>query len=95
MIGPITAAGLPPAPDPAAKARDAAGQFEALLIAQMLKSAQGPDGSGWLGTGEDQAGMQAMELAQEFFAGALAKGGGLGLAKPVLAGLEAAQNRQR
>ena len=94
MIDPISMATSCPTPAHSTKARDAARQFEALLIGQMLKSAQGADGAGWLGTGEDQAGMQAMEIAQEFFAQALADGGGLGLAKPVLTGLEAAQKLQ-
>ncbi len=61
----------------------AAQQFEALMMHQMLQSARGTSGS-WFGTGEDdgdQASAQAMEIAQEQFAGALAAKGGLGLAK--------------
>jgi Rod binding domain-containing protein len=60
---------------------DAAQQFESLLLHQLLKSASSEEG-GWLGTGEeDSAGLQALSLAQEQFASALAASGGLGLAK--------------
>jgi Rod binding domain-containing protein len=66
----------------------AAQQFEALLLGQLLKSASSDANGGWLGTGdEDQAGMQAMEIAQEQFAGALAARGGLGLAQMVMSQL--------
>lgn len=67
----------------------AAQQFEALMMHQMLQSARGTGGS-WFGTGEDdedQASAQAMELAQEQFAGALAAKGGLGLAKLIVSRL--------
>ena len=62
------------------KPAGAARQFEALLIAQMLKSAR-ETSSGWLGTGEDQAAEPAMALAEEHFAQALSASGGLGLAR--------------
>jgi Rod binding domain-containing protein len=66
----------------------AAQQFEGLLIHQLLKSSASDDSKGWLGTGEeDQAGLQAMEIAQEQFAGALAARGGLGLAQMVMSQL--------
>jgi len=71
----------------AGKVEDAARQFEALLIAEMLKSAH-EDGSGeWLGTGDDQSGSSLSEMAEEQFAQALAAGGGMGLAKMVVTGL--------
>jgi Rod binding domain-containing protein len=70
------------------KIADAAGQFEALLIGQMLKSMR-EEGSGWLGTGEDKSADAVMGFAEEQFAAALSAGGGLGLAKMVGAGLEA------
>ncbi len=60
----------------------AARQFEALLLAQWMKSLR-EAGSGWLGTGGDAAGETAMELAEEQFAQALAQQGGLGLARMV------------
>lgn len=65
----------------------AAQQFEALMMQQMLQSSHDPDES-WFGTGDsdddDQANMQAMEIAQQQFASALAAQGGLGLAKMVV-----------
>jgi Rod binding domain-containing protein len=70
------------------KAADAAGQFESLLIAQMLKSMRESE-SGWLGTGDDSASDSAMAMAEEHFASAISAAGGLGLAKIVGRGLEA------
>jgi Rod binding domain-containing protein len=69
------------------KAASAAGQFESLLIAQMLKSMRESE-SGWLGTGEDSASDSAMAMAEEHFASAISAAGGLGLGKLVTAGLE-------
>jgi len=67
---------------------DAAREFEALLIGQMLKSAREADGSeGWLGTGEDSSGTSVLEFAEQQFAQLMAGGGGLGLAKMVTQGL--------
>ena len=71
---------------------DAAGQFEALLIGQLLKSMRESGEGGWLGTGEDQAGAQAMELAEEQMAQSLAQQGGFGLARLVVAGLKKESN---
>ena len=71
----------------AAALADAASQFEALLITQLLRAARG-DSEGWLGAGEDQTAASAMELAEEQFAGALAAQGGLGLASLIVSGLE-------
>jgi Rod binding domain-containing protein len=78
-------------PDPGtereqAKTLDAARQFEALLVAQMLKAVQDA-GSGWLGTGEDSSSAPALDYAQEQLARSLCASGGLGLAKMVAAGL--------
>ena len=68
--------------------RDAASQFEALLIGQVLKTVHEGDGEGWMGTGEDRSGDSAMQLADDYFARALAARGGLGLARMVADGLE-------
>ena len=73
-----------PKDDPA-RVQDAARQFEALLIGQMLKGMRESEG-GWMGTGEDESMSSGMEYAQEMFAQSLAAGGGLGLAKVVAAG---------
>ncbi len=66
---------------------DAARQFEALLVAQLLRAARG-DGAGWLGAGEDHSSTPAMELAEEQLAAALAAQGGLGLARLITSGLK-------
>ena len=71
--------------DDPAKIKDAARQFEALLIGQMVKAMQPEDGS-WLG-GEDSSSSAAMEYGQEVFAQALSANGGLGLASLVAKGL--------
>jgi Rod binding domain-containing protein len=67
---------------------DAAKQFEALLLAQMLKTVRESDDSGWLGTGEDQSASSAIGLAEEYFAQALATSGGLGISSLIVSGLE-------
>ena len=69
------------------KIADAARQFEALLIGQLLKTSRGSSGNGWMGTGDDPAGSQAIDLAEEQMAEALAQQGGLGLASLVVTGL--------
>ena len=72
------------------KIRGAATQFEALLIAQMLRSAQSDEGdSSDGGSGSSPL----IELGQQQFAQALASRGGLGIAKIVVAGLESHANR--
>jgi Rod binding domain-containing protein len=73
---------------------DAAQQFESLMIGQLLKSMRESGEGGWLGTGEDQAGAQAMELAEEQMAQALAQQGGFGLARLVVTGLKKESNPQ-
>jgi flagellar protein FlgJ len=72
-----------PKDDPA-KVKEAAKQFEALLIGQMMKSMQPSDGVG----GEDGSSSCAMEYGQEAFAQALSANGGLGLATLVAKGLK-------
>jgi len=67
------------------KIRDAASQFEALLIGEVLKTAH--EGEGWLGTGEDETSSTTMGLADQFLAQSMAKNGGLGLARMVADGL--------
>ncbi len=66
--------------------REAAQQFEALMIAQLLKTARGEQ-NGWLGTGEDSGDAMASGLAEEQFAQALAKHGGLGLSSQIVSSL--------
>jgi Rod binding domain-containing protein len=72
--------------DDPVKVMDAARQFEALLLSQMMKSMRDTEG-GWMGTDEDDASSSAMEYGQEMFAQSMASQGGLGLAKLLAAGL--------
>lgn len=74
------------------KIADAATQFEALLIGQMLRSARDPDAEGLMGT-EDGPGSALLEMGEQQFAQTLANNGGLGIAKMVIAGLENHANR--
>jgi flagellar protein FlgJ len=81
------AAGAAPGkPNDPAKLRDAAQQFEALLLAQALRSARESEG-GWLGGASDSASDCAFELADQQLALAMARAGGFGLAKLIDAGL--------
>jgi Rod binding domain-containing protein len=72
----------------ALKTASAAGEFESLLIAQMLKSMR-EEGSGWLGSGSDKTADAAIGFGEEQLAAALSAAGGLGLAKIVQSGLKA------
>jgi Rod binding domain-containing protein len=65
---------------------DAAQQFEALLLAQILRSERESSGR-WLGNESGAAGDAATEFAEQQLAVALARGGGLGLANLIAAGL--------
>ena len=67
---------------------EAARQFEALLIEQLLKGARGNE-QGWLGTGEETGDATSAELAEEQFAQALANQGGLGLSAQIVRSLSA------
>ena len=87
----LLASGLAPVQKPGEdpkRVAQAAGQFEALLIGQMLKSMHESDGGGWTGTDNDDAGSQAVALAEEQLAQAIANHGGLGLARLVAGGLQ-------
>ena|ERR1700686_1086993 len=81
--------------DTPAKIQQAATDFEALLLAQMLKSAREASGGGL--TAEDgddsDANSTMIELGEQQFAQALASSGGFGIAKMVVTGL--AKNADR
>jgi Rod binding domain-containing protein len=84
MVGAVSSA--PPAPPtntPAPKnATAAATEFEALLLAQMLRAAHNAEDR------EDQGGDDAMwDLAAQQFAGVMAENGGLGLSRLLVDGL--------
>ena len=74
------------------KTKDAAVQFESLLVGQILKSVHEEEG-GWLGSGEDQTAASAMQMADEYFAKALTSHGGLGLARMISNSLDQAAAR--
>ena len=69
----------------AAKARDAGQQFEALLLAQILRTVR-ESGAG-LGKASE-SGDCATDFAEQQFARVLAQQGGLGLSALITAGLE-------
>jgi len=93
-ISPVLSAGLGAnipsrkADDPA-KIRDAASQFESLLVGQILKSMHEDGEEGWLGSGEDETASSAMQMADEYLATAISRHGGLGLAKMIARQFEA------
>lgn len=69
------------------RVQQAATDFEALLLAQMLKSGR-ESGAGDLTTDDDdEANSTLVELGEQQFAQALASSGGLGIAKIVVTGL--------
>jgi len=70
------------------KRTGAAKDFEALLMTQLLHAAH-EEGSGWLGTGEDQSSDAAFGLGEEELAKSMAASGGMGLAKLIDQGLRA------
>lgn len=72
--------------DSPAKIRDAAQQFEGLLLGQILEAAR--QSSGWLGSGADSSSDCAMSFADQQFAAIMAKNGGFGLANLIAQGLE-------
>ena len=69
------------------KIKDAASQFEALMIGQILKAAHGDSDEGAFGGDTDPAAASAMDFANDYFARAMAAKGGLGLTKMIVAGL--------
>jgi Rod binding domain-containing protein len=79
------------APKRPADARDAASQFEALLIGQMLRAVR--ESGGWLGT-SDPSGDCATEYAEQQLAAVIAAHGGLGLGTLIAKGLDAADSGQ-
>ncbi len=94
----LPGAALPDAATPATgsrdpgKVHDAAQQFEALLMGQILRSAR-QGGSGWLGSGENSSAECATDFAEQQFAAVLAQQGGLGLATLISSGLTAGDRK--
>jgi flagellar protein FlgJ len=88
-ISPAATQAAIPKGDSPAKIHDAAQQFEALLLGQILESVS--QGGGWLGSGEDSASGCANSFAQQQLAAMMAKQGGVGLAKLIETGLTRAK----
>ncbi len=65
------------------KAADAAQQFEALLIGQMLRSVREASQD----DDDDQSGATMLDMADQQFSKLLAKNGGMGLAHMIVTGL--------
>jgi len=86
-IASAAAPGDPAKPRDPVKVHDAAQQFEALLLGQMLRTER-QSGSGWLGSGEDASAECVTDYAEQQFAAVLAQNGGLGIATLVAKGLE-------
>ena len=70
-----------------AKLKDAAGKFESMLIAQMLKSARKTDSGGWSGEASDQSTSSLMDMGEQALADTLGAQGGLGLAQMIVSQL--------
>ena len=89
-LAPLNFTGVPNShkTDSPEKIKDAASQFEALMIGQILKAAHGDSDEGAFGGEADPASASAMDFANEYFARAMAAKGGLGLSKMIVAGLQ-------
>jgi Rod binding domain-containing protein len=72
-------AGVTPKAQDSGKMNQAAQQFEALLIGQILHASHSSDG-GWLGS-DDSSSSCATDFAEEQLANSMAQQGGFGLAK--------------
>jgi Rod binding domain-containing protein len=87
-IEPTSALQKSESPAAPSKIADAAKQFEALMLSEILKASHDSSGGGWLGTGEDHGSELALDMATQQFAQAMSAKGGFGLAKMVIDGLE-------
>lgn len=89
-VKPVSVTGVAATPSPQAspeKTAAAARDFEALLVSELLRASHMSGSAAWLG-GEDSTADSAFGLAEEQFARALAQGGGLGIARLVIKGLD-------
>jgi Rod binding domain-containing protein len=75
------------------KLHNAAQQFEALMMEEMLKVTRETSSEGWLGSGDGTGDDSAMDMAQSQLAQALSSHGGLGLAKIIEQRLGPAMDR--
>jgi Rod binding domain-containing protein len=84
-ISAMTPATLDTGTAPPTKVEGAAKQFEALMIAQMLRTARENTED------QDSSGSTMLDLADQQFSQVLANNGGLGLAKLVVNGINQGQ----
>lgn len=75
------------APETPERIRQAAGEFEALLIEQMLKSVRETGGTTLGGEPAGDANDTMLELANQQLARVISQGGGLGLTRMIEKGL--------
>lgn len=68
------------------KIKDAAQQFEGLLLSQILSTVH--EDGGWLGSGSDSSSGAATSFAEQQLAGMIAQKGGLGLSTMIAGGLQ-------
>jgi flagellar protein FlgJ len=85
---PFLSAQNPQAKDSPERVKQAAEQFEAILIGQMLKAARQDGSSGAFGSGDDAASQTGIEMAEQQLAGLMAARGGLGLSRLIVSNLE-------
>jgi Rod binding domain-containing protein len=91
LTSPLATTPADPASSEYPKPRDAAEaarQFEALLIGQMLRTAHESGSDGGLGASEDSTGDTMWDVSAQQFAQVLANNGGLGLARLISQGLD-------
>jgi Rod binding domain-containing protein len=92
MVNPVSqSVGLVQTASKTNKIETAAKQFEALMIAQMLRSAR-EAGSGGLGDENDSSGSTMLDVADQQFSQLLANKGGLGLSNLIVKGLNKSAN---
>lgn len=84
-VSPLTSATLDTATPASTKVEGAAKQFEALMIAQMLRTARENTED------QDSSGSTMLDLADQQFSQVMANNGGLGLAKLVVKGINQGQ----
>lgn len=87
QVPPVHQAHSVEAPDRAGKVQEAARDFEALLIAQMLTVFRAESASGCFGSGDDTASATMLEFAGQHLAQVISRQGGLGLHHLIIQGL--------
>jgi Rod binding domain-containing protein len=84
-LSPVTPASIASAATPPTKVEGAAKQFEALMIAQMLRTARENTEDG------ESSSSTMLDIADQQFSQVLSNNGGLGLAKMIVQGLNQGQ----